>query len=189
MNQPRSTGSGSVIYTIGHGNRAIGEFVGLLREAGIECVMDVRAYPASRRHPQFARQALERSLAEAGIRYVWEGKALGGRRRLAEGSPHVALKSPGFRAFADHMASEEFRDGLGRLVALAKEAPIAILCAERLPWQCHRFLISDSLLVRGAAVEHIVERGVTRPHALSAAARREGDRLIYDAGEQLELGF
>lgn len=189
MSQPRFTGPESVIYTIGHGNRAVEQFLGLLREADIECVVDVRAYPASRRHPQFARQALECSLADAGLRYVWEGKALGGRRRLAKDSPHLALKSPGFRAFADHMASGEFREGLGRIVALAKQTRIAILCAERLPWQCHRLLIADSLLARGVAVEHIVERGVMRSHTLSAAARREGDRLIYDAGQQLELGL
>jgi uncharacterized protein (DUF488 family) len=178
-----------VIFTIGHGNRAIGEFLERLAASGIACVVDVRAYPASRRHPQFAREALARALAQAGIRYVWEGSALGGRRRFCKDSPHVALKSPGFRAYADHMTSAEFRQGLERLMELARQARTAVLCAERLPWQCHRSLLADSLLARGIAVEHIVDAGAPHPHALSAFARWDGERLIYDAGQQLELGL
>ena len=130
--------AGRLIWSIGHGSRAIGEFTELLREAGIECVADIRAYPASRRHPQFNRESLERSLADIGIRYVWEGKALGGRRKAGANSPHVALKNAGFRAYAGHMESAGFRDALGRLVESAGAQRIAIMCAERLPWQCHR---------------------------------------------------
>ena len=92
-----------MIWTIGHGNRSIGEFVGLLKDAAIECLVDVRAYPASRRHPQFARERLDSSLADAGVRYLWEGTALGGRRKPGKNSPHVALRNGGFRAYADHM--------------------------------------------------------------------------------------
>jgi len=178
-----------LIWTIGHGNRSIEEFVGLLREAGIECLVDVRAYPASRRHPQFARQALEASLAEAGIRYVWEGKALGGRRKLTKDSPHVALKNPGFRAYADHMATETFREGLERLLALGRSARTALLCAERLPWQCHRNLVADSLVAGGLRVLHLVGPGKSMEHTLNRLARRDRERLVYDAGEQdaLEL--
>jgi uncharacterized protein (DUF488 family) len=176
-----------MIYTIGHGNRSIEEFLALLKEAGIECLVDVRAYPASRRHPQFAREALERSLGEGGIRYVWEGKALGGRRRLAKDTPHIALKSPAFRAYAGHMTTAEFREGLERLIELGREQGTAVMCAERLPWECHRHLISDSLVARDVAVEHIVTAGGARPHALSALARQEGNILIYDTGEQLGL--
>jgi uncharacterized protein (DUF488 family) len=176
-----------MIFTIGHGNRSIEEFLALLKEAGIECLVDVRAYPASRRHPQFARETLERSLGEAGIRYVWEGKALGGRRRLAKDTLHIALRSPAFRAYAGHMTTAEFREGLERLIDLARGLRTAVMCAERLPWECHRHLVSDSLAARGVAVEHIVTAGGTRPHSLSALARREGDVLIYDAGEQLGL--
>jgi uncharacterized protein (DUF488 family) len=175
------------VYTIGHGNRAIGELVGLLGEAGIECLVDVRAYPASRRHPQFSRDALDRSLAEAGIRYVWEGKSLGGRRKAASDSPHVALRSAGFRAYADHMETEDFRAGLGRLLELAGAGRTAIMCAERLPWECHRNLISDSLAARGIQVLHLMGPGESRAHALNPIARQDGERLIYDAGAQLGL--
>ena len=175
------------VYTIGHGNRAIGEFTGLLREAAIECLVDVRAYPASRRHPQFSREALEKSLAEAGIRYAWEGKSLGGRRKAAADSPHVALRSPGFRAYADHMETADFRAGLGRLLDLAGTCRSAIMCAERLPWECHRNLVSDSLVARGIRVLHLMGPGEGREHALNPVARQDGERLIYDAGAQLGL--
>jgi len=175
------------LYTIGHGNRAIEEFAGLLRAAGIECLVDVRAYPASRRHPQFSRDALEASLAGAGIRYVWEGKSLGGRRKAAADSPHIALRSPGFRAYADYMATEEFRAGLQRLLGLAGSGRVVIMCAERLPWECHRNLISDGLAARGVRVLHLMDKGESREHALNPAARRDGERLIYDGGEQLPL--
>ena len=178
-----------MIYTIGHGNRSIEEFIGLLRETGIECLVDVRAYPASRRHPQFAREALERSLGEAGIRYLWEGKDLGGRRKLAKDSPHVALKNPGFRAYAAHMATDEFRQGVERLVEIGRSTRVCVMCAERLPWECHRNLISDSLVARGIPVTHVMAPGKAQPHVLSKLARRERDTLIYDAGEQLGLGL
>lgn len=177
----------TVLYTVGHGNRAIGEFIALLEAADIECLVDVRAYPASRRHPQFARGALEESLAVAGIRYVWEGKALGGRRKLAKDSPHVALKNPGFRAYAGHMTTEEFRQALDRLVETGRGRRTAIMCAERLPWQCHRHLVSDSLVARGVPVTHLVAPGQPRDHELSRLARNDGGRLIYDAGEQHAL--
>ncbi|MBI3045458.1 MAG: DUF488 domain-containing protein [Betaproteobacteria bacterium] len=177
------------MWTIGHGNRSIEEFLGLLREAGIERLVDVRAYPASRRHPQFAGEALERSLAEAGIRYLWEGKDLGGRRKLAKNSLHVALKNPGFRAYADHMTTDEFRQGVERLVEIGRSTRVCVMCAERLPWECHRTLISDSLLARGIPVTHVTAPGKAQPHVLSKLARRERGTLIYDAGEQLGLGL
>lgn len=178
-----------VIYTVGHGDRAIAELIALLEDAGIACVVDVRAYPASRRHPQFGREALEKTLAGAGVRYVWEGKALGGRRRGVKDSPHVALKSKGFRGYADHMMTVEFRAGLKRVLQLALDARTAILCAERLPWECHRNLIADSLVAHGNAVTHLIGRDKVRGHELNELARREGDDLIYDAGEQLDLGL
>jgi uncharacterized protein (DUF488 family) len=177
-----------VIRTIGHGNRTIEEFIGLLREAGIECLVDIRAFPASRRHPQFGREALEKSLAAAGIRYVWEGPALGGRRRPGVNSPHVALKNPGFRAYADHMATETYRSGQQRLQELARASRTAVLCAERLPWQCHRNLVADSLVARGLRVLHLLGPGKSQAHTLSRLARIDGDRLVYDAREQEELG-
>lgn len=178
-----------VMYTVGHGNRSADEFLGLLKSFEIACLVDVRAYAASRRHPQFAREALERSLARAGIRYVWEGEALGGRRRPAKGSPHTALRSPGFRAYADHMMTDEFRRGLERVAAIALARPAAIMCAERLPWKCHRHLISDSFVARGLTVAHIMVAGEIRLHELSKLARLREGELIYDSGEQLGLAL
>ena len=176
-----------MIYTIGHGNRPIEEFLGLLKEAGIECLVDVRAYPASRRHPQFERATLEQSLPAAAIRYVWEGKALGGRRKLAKDSPHAALKSPGFRAYADHMGTEEFREGVARLVGLGRSTRAAIMCAERLPWECHRFLISDYLVAGGEKVTHLVNAGAAQDHRLNPIVRLRDGKLIYDGETQGEL--
>jgi uncharacterized protein (DUF488 family) len=162
------------------------EFIGLLRDAGIQCVVDVRAHPGSRRHPQFGREALERSLARAGIRYVWEGTALGGRRHAVKGSRHTALTSAAFRAYADHMMTVEFRAGLKRLVELSLDASTAILCAERLPWECHRNLIADSLVASGNGVTHLVGPGRARAHELNDLARRDGDDLVYDAAEPVQ---
>jgi len=177
------------VYTIGHGSRPVAELIGVLENAGITCVVDVRAYPASRRHPQFCREALTNSLALAGIRYVWEGETLGGRRCGAKGSPHTALKSDGFRAYADHMMTIGFQEGLKRVIDLGCQARTAILCAERLPWHCHRNLIADSLVTCGYRVTHLVGPDQMPAHELSRLARHDGDNLIYDAVGQLDLGL
>src|SRR3954468_22838303 len=102
----------SSVYTIGHGNRPIDELLALLMRHAVTCLVDVRAHPGSRRHPQFGREALERSLAQCGLRYVWQGEALGGRRRPRADSIHQALRNDSFRAYADHMQSREFRHGV-----------------------------------------------------------------------------
>ena len=176
-------------WTIGHGNRSIEEFLALLKEAEVACLVDVRAYPASRRHPQFAREALEQSLATAGIGYLWEGSALGGRRKPAKESPHVALRNPGFRAYADHMMSGEFGAAHERLVEIGRTRRTAVMCAERLPWQCHRFFISDYLTAHSMRVIHLVGPGAAREHRLNASARVCDGRLLYDKETQLKLGI
>lgn len=177
----------TLIYTAGHGNRPLEEFIGLLREARVTCLVDVRAYPASRRHPHFARAALEKSLPAAGIRYRWEGEALGGRRRPSTDSPHVALRHPAFRAYADHMMTATFRAAAERLVETASAEPAAIVCAERLPWQCHRFLISDFLVAGGHEVVHLVNPGKRQPHRLNPVARPREGGLVYDGNSQPQL--
>ncbi len=177
----------TTIFTVGHGNRPIEELVALLKEAAIGCVVDVRAYPASRRHPQFAREAFERSLAAAGIRYAWEGRALGGRRTLAGDSPHAALKIPAFRAYADHMATAEFQTGVERVIELGRSARASVMCAERLPGECHRSLISDFLVAGGDRVVHLVNPGAAQEHRLNPAARLRGGKLVYDGETQGEL--
>jgi uncharacterized protein (DUF488 family) len=179
----------TTIHTIGHGNRPAEEFISLLQQSRICCLVDVRAFPASRRHPHFARAALERSLREAGIGYRWEGDALGGRRRPRADSPNVALRNASFRAYADHMMQPEFAAARDDLIEAASRESIAIMCAERLPWQCHRYLISDALTARAVTVLHLVSVGTPQQHALSRLARMDGEVLIYDRGEQPTLNL
>lgn len=178
-----------MVWTVGHGNRTGEDFLALLKEAEIECLVDVRAYPASRRHPHFARAALEKSLAGAGIRYLWEGAALGGRRRPGKISPHTALRNAGFRAYADHMMTEEFRQGAERLIETGREQRTAVMCAERLPWQCHRWFISDYLTAHFVRVAHLVNKGAEQEHRLSAAARLREGGLLYDGETQRDIEF
>jgi uncharacterized protein (DUF488 family) len=175
------------ICTIGHGNRSEAEFLGLLQHWAITCLVDVRAHPGSRRHPQFGRGELEESLAAAGVRYVWEGKALGGRRRPRPDSPHRALRNDSFRAYADHMESDEFRSGVARLLGHRTDARVTIMCAERLPWQCHRFMISDYLVAHQIDVVHVIDASTPRAHVLRQEARASEGRLIYDAQTQSSL--
>jgi len=175
-----------VLWTIGHGNRSGEEFLQLLETAGIECVIDVRAYPASRRHPHFSRAALAASLARADIGYVWEGAALGGKREPHADSPHTALKDD-VRGFADHMASSAFQEAIARVMALAGKQRAAIMCAEKLPSQCHRSLISDALAVRSVTVLHLVEARSPAGHVVSKLAHAIGATLVYNGGSQLPL--
>jgi len=176
------------VYTIGHGSRSIGDFIALLVESGVRRLVDVRRWPVSRRHPQFGREALGDSLAGAHIRYVWEGETLGGRRRPTPTSPHIALRDEMFRGYADHMLTAGFLAVLRLLIDTSRLEPTAIMCAERLPRQCHRSLISDNLCIRGIEVKHIVEPDTVRAHTIDSRARRVGDTLIYDRGHQPALG-
>ncbi len=175
-----------IVHTLGHSTRSLAEFLALLDAHGVAGIADVRRFPASRRHPHFASEALAASLAESGRRYDWL-PALGGRRPVHPGSPHVGWREPGFRGYADHMETAEFRDGLDALLAHAAARATAVLCAEAVPWRCHRQLLADALAVRGVDVVHVLDVASTRPHRLTAFARVEGDRLIYDGG-QLALG-
>jgi uncharacterized protein (DUF488 family) len=179
----------ATIYTIGHGNRSQREFADLLQHWRITLLVDVRAFPGSRRHPQFGRAELEQSLSAEGVGYVWEGKALGGRRRPRPDSPHRALRNDSFRAYADHMESDEFRRGIDRVLARASEERVTIMCAERLPWQCHRFMISDYLVAGSVPVLHVIDESTPRPHRLRQEARLVDGRLVYDAQKQASLGI
>jgi len=166
------------LLTVGHGTLPGEAFVGLLRHAGVALVVDVRRYPGSRRHPQYGRDAFAAALAEAGIAYQWE-EALGGRRPVAADSPNVALRNAGFRGYADHMATVEFREALDRVLTDASQC-MAILCAESLWWRCHRRLIADAAqLLRGAEVRHLGHDGRLTPHTVTEGARVAGDRLVY----------
>ena len=179
----------ATIYTIGHGNRPLEELVALLQQNGVGCLVDVRMFPGSRRHPHFGRGELERSLPAAGIEYAWEGDTLGGRRRPRADSPHVAMRNASFRAYADHMESAAFREGIERVLERAGSGRVALMCAERLPWQCHRYMISDYLVAHGLEVRHIVDHNAPRAHALRSEARLDDGRLVYDRNTQPDLGL
>ena len=171
-----------MIYTIGHSTRELGEFLGLLAAHRVMQVVDVRRYPASRRHPQFARDALAAALQESGVGYHHE-PALGGRRAARRDSANTAWRSAGFRGYADYMETPAFEDALARLRELARARPTAILCAEAVPWRCHRQLIADALVARGEEVGHILDVTRVDPHRLSAHAQMlPGGRLRYPAG-------
>ncbi|MFL6195412.1 MAG: DUF488 family protein [Thermoanaerobaculia bacterium] len=167
------------VFTLGHSTRAIEELLALLTGHGIRTLVDVRRYPGSRRHPQFSRDALAASLEGAGIRYLHEPD-LGGRRAARPDSPHTAWRVEAFRGYADHMETPAFQAALERLIRQAAETPTAILCAEAVPWRCHRRLISDALVTRDIPVLHILGPGRADPHELDPNARiLPGGRLLY----------
>jgi uncharacterized protein (DUF488 family) len=169
----------SRIWTIGHSTRPIDIFISLLDENGVKLVADVRSLPGSKHYPQFNREMLARSLTEHGIRYE-HFPELGGRRKATKDSRNTAWRNASFRAYADHMETEEFRTGIERLVDLAAESgPAAIMCAEAVWWRCHRSLISDYLKVRGIDVMHILDANETKPHPYTSAAQIVNGELKY----------
>ncbi|WP_330237669.1 DUF488 domain-containing protein [Streptomyces sp. NBC_00525] len=167
------------ICTIGHSTREFAELVELLRENDVTCLADVRSYPSSRRLPQWNQQAVIDSLPPD-IGYRWLRK-LGGRRHTPKGVPTVngAWRVKAFRDYADYMATDEFREGLDELLALAEDERPAIMCSEAVPWRCHRRLITDALIVAGAEVVDILSCTSTRPAALNENARLHDGRLTY----------
>jgi len=167
------------LYTIGHGTRPIEEFLAILQQAGIALVADVRAYPGSRTNPQFGAEALRASLRAAGIAYE-HIPALGGRRRgLGPASPNAAWKHPAFRAYADYMLEASFWQALDELRGRAAETPTAVMCSETLWWRCHRRLIADAALARGARVVHLLGIGKEAEHQLTPFARISGGKVLY----------
>lgn len=169
----------ATLYTIGHSTRTIKELIGALQAHQIQTLVDIRAFPASRRLPQFNRESLEKSLPAAGIRYVGM-KALGGfRKKVLQESPNIALRNQSFRNYADYMLTPEFEQTAGDMVALAEQAPTAYMCAERVYFQCHRMLVSDWLVAHGHEVLHIDDKVAARPHRLTAEARMVNGQLIY----------
>lgn len=169
------------LYTIGHSTRTLAELVALLRDNGVKRLADIRRFPGSRRHPHFSREALERSLPEDGILYIHMPE-LGGRRAPAANSKNTAWRVDQFRGYADHMATDEFREAVDRLVAF--EETTAIMCAEAVPWRCHRQLVSDDLLRRGIDVVHILGAGKRERHTMNPDAVDAGGYLIYPAAQR-----
>jgi uncharacterized protein (DUF488 family) len=165
-----------LIWTIGHSTRSLDELIGLLAENGIERLADIRRYPGSRRYPHFSRESLSVTLPRRGIEYVHVPQ-LGGRRKAKPDSPNTGWRNEQFRGYADYMATAEFRRALDEL--LQSEAPTAIMCAEAVPWRCHRNLVADELLRRGHDVVHILGPAATQPHLMNAMAKVEDDHLVY----------
>lgn len=178
-----------VLYTVGHSDRSAAALVALLGGAGVEVLVDIRAQPRSRRHPQFDSEALRLAAEEAGITYHWAGRQLGGHRSPRPDSPHRALDDDGLRGYADYMEGEVFQRGAAQLLRLAGQSPTAVLCAERLPEECHRSLLADYLTLCNVRVIHLIEHGVSREHRLRPEARRESADLIYDRLCSADLGL
>lgn len=175
------------LYTIGHSNHSIEYLLHMLCAMELQQLVDVRAYPNSARHPQFAGVHLRRMLMDLGISYWWAGPQLGGMRKGRSASPHRAIKSPGLRAYADYMETQEFRNALTELIDSAGAMRTVLMCAERDPSRCHRSLIADHLSLRGTRVMHLIDNRASRIHELNPLARRVGDDLIYDRGTTCDL--
>jgi uncharacterized protein (DUF488 family) len=169
----------STLYTIGHSTRSLDELVSALRAHGIETLVDIRAFPMSRRLPHFNRESLERALAEHGIRYVWM-KALGGyRKATGQASPHTALRNASFRNYADYTLTPEFERAVADLIEIGSTSRTAYMCAERVYFRCHRMIVSDWLVTQGHEVLHVDAEGPSRPHKLTPEARVVDGRMIY----------
>ncbi len=168
----------TTVFTIGHSTRTLETFVSLLRAHGVRHLVDVRTVPRSRHNPQYNRESLPESLRAAGIGYTHLA-GLGGLRHARRDSPNMGWENPSFRGFADYMQTREFEQALGELLAVARHEPIALMCAEAVPWRCHRSLIADALLVRGVAVEHILSGRRSQPHTLTPWARVQGMHISY----------
>ena len=169
----------ATLFTIGHSTRTLNGLIEALRAHSIETLVDIRAFPMSRRLPHFNRESLEKALPEAGISYVWM-KDLGGRRKkaLAE-SPNIALRNESFRNYADYMLTPQFEDAVSELVKLGEQSRTAYMCAERVYFHCHRMLVSDWLVAHGHKVMHIDDAKPAKAHVLMSEARLVDDKLIY----------
>jgi uncharacterized protein (DUF488 family) len=173
------------VLTIGHSNHPLDRFLALLAQHKIEALVDIRRFPASRKHPHFHRDNLAAVLPKSGVEYHWL-EALGGRRhKQQDESPNLGLENKGFRNYADYMLSDEFREGVGKLLEFARQKQTAIMCAEGLFWQCHRRLVSDFLVANGVTVQHIMPGGELRPHTLTSGAVVEGGRITYPGEKSL----
>ncbi|MGH9415540.1 MAG: DUF488 family protein [Terriglobales bacterium] len=171
------------VYTLGHSTRPLDDFLALLAAHGVGQILDVRTVPKSRHNPQFAQSALERSLPAAGVAYHHLAR-LGGLRHARPNSANTGWRNASFRGFADYMQTPEFASGLEELEGLARERPSAILCAEAVPWRCHRSLIADALTVVGWRVLDIIGAGAPRPHRLTPFLHVVEGKLLYAEGEQ-----
>ena len=169
---------GLIVFTIGHSTRTLDEFIVLLKTYGVNLVVDVRTVPHSRHNPQFNKESLPARLKPEAIRYIHMPE-IGGLRRPQPNSVNLAWKNAGFRGYADYMQTKEFADNLLKIVALVQENCLTLMCAEALPWRCHRSLISDALVVRHVNVQHIISPTSCLSHEINEIAHVEGTRVTY----------
>jgi uncharacterized protein (DUF488 family) len=169
------------IHTVGHSTRTLEELVALLRAFGVSLLADIRTIPRSRHNPQFDGGSLLVALRPPALRYVHLAR-LGGLRRARKDSPNTGWRNASFRGFADYMLTEDFEAGLEELRALTGRDRVALMCAEAVPWRCHRSLVADALTARGARVEHILGSSSSTPHRLTPFARVESGRVTYPGG-------
>lgn len=174
-----------LIFTVGHSTRSIEALIALLRAYGVKQLIDVRAFPRSRQNPQFNIDSLPLALQNAGISYM-HLRELGGRRRAQPGSPNTGWRNASFRGYADYMQTPEFAASLERLIDAAKLTPSAIMCAEAIPWRCHRSLIADALIVSGFRVEEIISETRSQPHKLTPFAKVRGSEITYPLTEPIK---
>jgi uncharacterized protein (DUF488 family) len=177
----------SVILTIGHSTRSMEDFLDLLQAHGVKRLVDVRTVPRSRHNPQFNQDALPKALRHIGIAYLHLPE-LGGLRHARRDSSNTGWRNASFRGFADYMQTLQFETGLDKLIKSAARTQVAIMCAEAVPWRCHRSLIADALVVRGIQVEHVTSATRAQPHSLTTFAKVEGTHITYPS-ETLPLGF
>jgi uncharacterized protein (DUF488 family) len=178
MNPADESWAAGTVFTVGHSTLAIEEFIAELRAYGIERLADIRTVPRSRHNPQFNEDALAESLKAAGLEYV-PMKELGGLRHPQKDSPNAGWRNKGFRGYADYMQTPAFERALEALIAMSSEKRTAIMCAEAVPWRCHRSLVADALNVRGVPVVEILSGSSARPHKLTPFARVEGGKITY----------
>lgn len=170
--------TGHNIWTIGHSTRSIEDFIAMLQSFNIQLLVDVRHFPGSRKYPHFNKEALATSLKDANIKYE-HIESLGGRRKAKPDTLNTAWRHAAFRGYADHMETEEFKEGMARLRELAKETPTAYMCSEAVWWRCHRSLISDLLKSEGWIVNHIMDIGGSKEHPYTAPAKIINGKLSY----------
>jgi uncharacterized protein (DUF488 family) len=185
--KPQDGKSRSMIFTVGHSTRPIGEFLQLLQSNGVEQIIDIRTIPKSRFNPHFSGESLQASLKVNGVQYV-HVKELGGLRRPSSDSPNLGWRNAGFRGFADYMQKPEFDAAIERAIHLAKSKCSALMCAEVLPWRCHRSLVADALVVRGVRVLDIVSSAQPKEHKLTSFARVQGVTITYPKEEVDNVG-
>ena len=176
------------LFTVGHSTRSLEEFIRLVRAHGVTHVVDVRTVPRSRHNPQFNRETLPDDLAAAGIAYT-HMRSLGGLRRALPNSPNAGWHNDTFRGYADYMLSVEFGAAVEQLIELARRERVAVMCAEAMPWRCHRSLLADALTVRGVAVEHIMSETQRDPHELTPFAQVSGTMITYPAPAAQQPGL